>query len=145
MPFAQCGPARGSECTRRAYFCAKRAIASISRGKSLLKNHKPWKVVAKIFMLLLCGLGGLARKISRDSSSPLAKSYGFFSQSRGVYWAAELLLLRIRARRETFGLVMSSQRWTNRQDFFFATPAENRFFSGEREIGRKEREHGASL
>ena len=35
-----------------------------------------------------------------------------FSRSRGVYWAAELLLLRIRERRETFGLEGSSQRWT---------------------------------
>ena len=33
-------PARGSECTRRAYFRAKQATASISREKS-------WKVVAK--------------------------------------------------------------------------------------------------
>ena len=48
-------PARGSESTRIAYFRAKRATASISREES-------WKVVAKIFMLLLCDLGGLARK-----------------------------------------------------------------------------------
>ena len=33
-----------------------------------------------------------------------------FSRSRGVYGAAELLSLRIRERRETFGLEESSQR-----------------------------------
>ena len=33
-----------------------------SRGKSLLKKHTSWKVAAKSFMLLLCDLGGLARK-----------------------------------------------------------------------------------
>ena len=64
-------------------------------------------------MLYLCDLCGLARKIPRDSCSSLAKPYGFFSQSRRVYWAAELLLLRIRERRETFGLEGSSQRCTN--------------------------------
>ena len=63
-------------------------------------------------MLYLCDLCGLARKIPRDSCSSLAKPYGFFSQSRRVYWAAELLLLRIRERRETFGLEGSSQRCT---------------------------------
>ena len=40
------------------------------------------------------------------------KSY-FRSQSRRVYWAAESLHLRIRERRETFGLEGSSQRCTN--------------------------------
>ena len=55
-------PARGSECTRRAFFRAKRATASISRGKSLLKNHTSWKADTNIFMLLLGSLGGLARK-----------------------------------------------------------------------------------
>ena len=54
-PFAGPHPARGSESTRMAHFRAKRATASISREES-------WKVVAKIFMLLLCDLGGLARK-----------------------------------------------------------------------------------
>ena len=33
-------PARGSECSRGAYFCTQRATASINREKS-------WKVVAK--------------------------------------------------------------------------------------------------
>ena len=51
--------AKASECTRRAYFCAQRAIASISREES-------WKVVARIFTLLLCDLCGLARKNSRQ-------------------------------------------------------------------------------
>ena len=36
-----------------------------------------------------------------------------FSRSRGDNRATELLLLRIRARRETFDLGRSSQRWTN--------------------------------
>ena len=35
-----------------------------------------------------------------------------FSQSRGVYWTAELLPQRMRERRETSGLEESSQRWT---------------------------------
>ena len=48
-------PAKASECTRRAYFCAQRAIASRSREES-------WKVVVRIFMLLLCDLCGLATK-----------------------------------------------------------------------------------
>ena len=42
----------------------------------------------------------------------LAETYRFFSQSRRVYWSAELLSLRMRERRETFGLGRSSQRWT---------------------------------
>jgi len=59
MTIAGGSPAKASECTRRAYFSAQRAIASISREES-------WKVVAKLFMLLLCDLCGLARKsISR--------------------------------------------------------------------------------
>ena len=70
-------PAKASECTRRAYFCAKRAIASISREKS-------WKVVAKIFTLLLCDLCGLARKKLAKRCSSLAKRIDFFSQSRRV-------------------------------------------------------------
>ncbi len=62
MTIAGGGPAKASECARRAYFSAKRAIASRSREES-------WKVAAKIFTLLLCDLCGLAREISRDSSS----------------------------------------------------------------------------
>ena len=62
-------PARGSECTRRAYFRAQRATASISREESwkvAAKKVYVWKAAAKIFMHLLCDLGGLARKsISR--------------------------------------------------------------------------------
>ena len=40
----------------------------------------------------------------RGELSILAKPYRFFSQSRGVYWAAKLLPLKIRVRWETFGL-----------------------------------------
>ena len=49
-------------------------------------------------------------KVKREERR--VKSY-FLSQSRRVYWAAELLHLRIRERRETFGLEGSSQRCTN--------------------------------
>ena len=40
-------PARGSECTRSAYFCAKRATASISRGKPLQKSINREKSLQK--------------------------------------------------------------------------------------------------
>ena len=81
-----------------------------SRGKSLLKKHTSWKVAAKSFMLLLCDLGGLAKKNIPRQLLFSRKAYRLFTQSRWGYWAAEMMRVRGWDRWEAFGLMRREQR-----------------------------------
>ena len=91
----------------RTTFCAQRAIASISRDKSwkaVAKKHKSWKSLQEYSCFSFATFAAWREKISRDCCSSLAKLYGFFSQSRRVYWAAEMIRVRGWDRWEAFGL-----------------------------------------
>ena len=72
-------PARGSECTRSAYFCAKRATASISRGKPLQKSINREKSLQKYSCFSFAALAAWREKYPA-TVVPLSQSRMDFSR-----------------------------------------------------------------